>query len=281
LIDPPDSRPSQPPPPAGETATPSAYRSDAVSQPPPPTTPPLGSTAQPAPDAPRDGPALADATWGAGRAFGGLAFLVVAVILLGVIVVAFDPEVESLAAQVSLQALLAGALVLTAFLFASPGLRSLAHRETLGLRRPLRKAIWLSVIAYFGYVACAIVISLVLSPEQEDITRELGGDEGALGTIIAGILIVGIAPLSEEIFFRGFLFAGLRRAMPVAIGALIASAIWGLFHYTGAGSWGVVAQITVFGVWLSWLYERTGSIYPTIAVHAVNNAIAFTILISS
>ena len=201
-----------------EPATPPAYRSDAVSQPPPPTTPPLGGAGQPAPDAPPDGPALADATWGAGRAFGGLAFLVVAVILLGVIVVAFDPEVESLAAQVSLQALLAGALVLTAFLFASPGLRSLAPREALGLRRPLRKAIWLSVIAYFGYVACAIAISLVLSPEQEDITRELGGDEGALGTIIAGILIVGIAPLSEEIFFRGFLFAGLRRAMPVAVG---------------------------------------------------------------
>ena len=73
----------------------------------------------------------------------------------------------------------------------------------------------------------------------------------------------------------------MRNGMPVRRGADLASGIWGLFHYTGPGTWGVVVQITVFGLWLSWLYERTGSIYPTIAVHIVNNAIAFTILISS
>ena len=43
----------------------------------------------------------------------------------------------------------------------------------------------------------------------------------------------------------------------------------------------MVVQITVFGLWLSWLYERTGSIYPTIAVHMLNNAVAFTFLVAS
>jgi len=62
--------------------------------------------------------------------------------------------------------------------------------------------------------------------------------------------------------------------------ALISASIWGLFHYTGPGSWGVVLQLAVFGAWLAWLYERTGSIWPTIAVHAFNNAIAFAILTS-
>ena len=69
--------------------------------------------------------------------------------------------------------------------------------------------------------------------------------------------------------------------MPLIVAALLSSVIWGLLHYTGPGTWGVVVQITVFGLWLTWLFERTGSIYPTIAVHMVNNAIAFTLLIAS
>ena len=107
-----------------------------------------------------------------------------------------------------MQALLAGSLIFAAFLFATPGMRGLASAESLGLRRPLRKSVWLAIATYFGYIACAVVIALLLAPEQEDITRELGGDEGVLGTVIAGILIVIVAPVSEEIFFRGFFFPG-------------------------------------------------------------------------
>ena len=247
-----------------------------ASQPPPPATPPLSLTpAEP------QGDVLVRATWGPARAFGGLGFLVGVVLVLSLIVYAFDRHLDSLAGQVTLQALLAVALILTAFFFASPALRSLAPAPWLGLRPPQRKALWLAVTAYFGYVACALVISLLLSPHQEDITRDLGGDEGTIGTILAGILIVIVAPISEEIFFRGFLFNGFRRGVPTIAAAVLASAIWGIFHYTGAGTWGVVLQITVFGFWLSWLYERTGSIYPTMAVHAVNNAIAFAVLIAS
>ncbi|MDX6583779.1 MAG: protease family protein [Solirubrobacterales bacterium] len=260
MSDPFDPPPSQPPPPSG-----------------PPLSPLAGPPAAPVPP----GGKLPAATWGPGRAFGGLGFLLVLVIGLALLVSAFDPEIKTLGAQVTLQALLAGSLIFTAFLFAGPDLRSLVGRELLGLRRPLRKPVWLAIATYFGYVGCAIVISLLLSPEQKDITRDLGGDSGTLGTVIAGFLIVVIAPISEEIFFRGFLFGGLRRAMPGAVAAVLASGIWGLFHYTGPGTWGVVVQITVFGLWLSWLYERTGSIYPTMAVHALNNAIAFTVLLST
>ena len=253
-----------------------------LSQPPPPTTPPLSVPVgrPPGPAAP-PGSRLPAARWGPGRAFGGLGFLLVLVVGLALLVSAFDPEIESLGAQVTLQALLATSLVATAFMFASPGLRGFAARQVLGLRGPLRNPVWLSVATYFGYVACAIGISLLISPEQEDITRELGGDSGTLGTVIAGILIVVVAPISQEVFFRGFLYRGMRNGMPLVVAALLASGIWGLFHYTGPDTWGVVLQITVFGLWLTWLYERTGSIYPTIAVHTVNNAIAFTILITS
>ena len=39
-------------------------------------------------------------------------------------------------------------------------------------------------------------------------------------------------------------------------------------------------QLAFLGFALCWLYEETGSIYPTIAIHALNNALAFAILTS-
>jgi uncharacterized protein len=137
-----------------------------------------------------------------------------------------------------------------------------------------------AILAYLAYIGCAIVIALLIQPEQEDVTEELGYGESGLADVVVGVLIIGVAPFTEEVFFRGFMFAGLRRGLPFAAAALISAGLWGLFHYTGPGTWGVVLQLAAFGVILSWLYERTGSIWPPVAVHAVNNALAFAILTS-
>jgi membrane protease YdiL (CAAX protease family) len=241
----------------------------------------LSVASGPPPGAPAGEPQAPRTDWGPARAFGGFAFVLVISLLVGIVVVGIAGDTDSIGAGLAIQAGLAGALIFSAFLFASPGMSGLADRAVLGLRKPLRKSVWLGVATYFGYIACALVIALILSPEQEDIARDLGSDEGVIGTIIAGVLIVIVAPVSEEIFFRGFFYPGLRRGMPVILAAVLSSVVWGLLHYTGEGTWGVVVQITVFGLWLTWLFERTGSIYPTIAVHMLNNAVAFTILIAS
>jgi membrane protease YdiL (CAAX protease family) len=196
---------------------------------------------------------------------------------VAVIAALFDSDIDSLASRLALQLALAGTLVGAAY-FAANSSGSRATFADLGLRRPRGEFIGATLLTYFGYLGCAIVVAALLAPEQEDVTRELGVDEGAFAAIAAGVLIIGVAPFTEEVFFRGFMFAGMRRALPFVFAALIPSVIWGLFHYTGPGSWGVVVQLSIFGLWLSWLYERTGSIWPPIAVHAVNNAVAFAIL---
>ena len=103
---------------------------------------------------------------------------------------------------------------------------------------------------------------------------------GTFGTIAAGVLIVIAAPFAEEIFFRGFIFGGLRRRFSFLAAAVLSGLIFGLFHFTGLSSIGVVPQLALLGFALAWLYEKTGSIYPPIAVHALNNALAFAILAS-
>jgi membrane protease YdiL (CAAX protease family) len=213
--------------------------------------------------------------------FAGLAAFLVLVLLEAAIVVGIDGDSDdlSLAATLTLQALLAVTLVVVAFVAVRPDSGETSAAD-LGLRRPLHPAVKAAALAYVAYIGCALLIAAIVQPEQEDVTRDLGADEGALGSIAAGFLVIVAAPITEEVFFRGFMFAGLRRAMPFAAAALLSAAIWGIFHYTGGGSWGVVLQLGIFGVALAWLYERTGSIWPTIAVHALNNALAFAILTS-
>ena len=222
------------------------------------------------------------ARWGPSRALGGLAALLVLILIEATAVAVVDPEIESLGATLVLQAALAITLVAVAVVAARGESGAISAAE-LGLRSPVRPAVKASVLAYLAYIGAAAVIAAFLQPEQEDVTRDLGFGEGAFGSIAAGVLIIGAAPVSEEVFFRGFMFAGLRRGAPFVVAALISAAVWGLFHFdpqNPSGSWAVVLQLSVFGVALAWLYERTGSIWPPIAVHTVNNALAFAILTS-
>jgi membrane protease YdiL (CAAX protease family) len=72
----------------------------------------------------------------------------------------------------------------------------------------------------------------------------------------------------------------MRQALSFPWAALISAAIFGAFHYTDPHHLLVIPQLAGLGLVQAWLYERSGSIYPTIALHMVNNAIAFAIIIS-
>lgn len=235
---------------------------------PPASAPPPGAAQQPE----------ARGSWGPVRVLAGLGVLLAFTLFAAVIGSFFDSDLESLGARLYLQAALAAGLLGVAFLAA--GNDGLAAPSALGLGRSLRSPIVPVLIAIGAYLLAANVIYQLFQPEQEDVTRELGFGESSLGDIASFVLIVIAAPLSEEIFFRGFMFAGIRFRAPFAVAALVSAGIWGLFHYTGSDSWPVVLQLTVFGVILCWLYERTGSIRGPIFLHMVNNLIAFMVATS-
>lgn len=220
--------------------------------------------------------------WGPMRVLAGLLVMLIGVLVAGSLAALVDPDIETLGATLALQATVAAVFLGVAFYAASPA-PGTAAPAALGLRAPLRPAIRIAVVAYLVYLGCALVINIVLEPEQGDIARDLGLGEGVLGSIAAGFLIIVAASVTEEVFFRGFVFAGLRSRMPFAIAATISAVVWALLHFSPenpTGSWGVVVQLTVLGIALAWVYERTGSLWPAIAIHAVNNALAFAILAS-
>lgn len=77
-----------------------------------------------------------------------------------------------------------------------------------------------------------------------------------------------VAPVCEEILFRGFLFNGLRARLGTWGAAIVSSLIFGGLHYY---SWFGIATIALFGMLACWVFVRTGSLWPGILLHALSN----------
>jgi membrane protease YdiL (CAAX protease family) len=87
------------------------------------------------------------------------------------------------------------------------------------------------------------------------------------------LLLVGgaiVAPVVEEIFFRGFVFAGLRGRYGWRWAALISSALFALIHAVPTA----ILPIFILGYVFAYLYQRSGSIWPAILMHAATNSLA-------
>ncbi len=137
----------------------------------------------------------------------------------------------------------------------------------LGVRRFEPSAFkWIGA-AIGAYLLFAFFYSLlIVVPEQEDIAE-------AFGSVPVQILLIAIAaPISEEICFRGMLYAGLREKLPRYGAALLAGLFFGALHaLTGVTA---VPPLIAFGFILALLYEKTGSIVPCILLHMLNNSVA-------
>lgn len=85
------------------------------------------------------------------------------------------------------------------------------------------------------------------------------------------IAIVIMAPIVEELLFRGAIEGYLLRKWKHPAGAIVfSSLVFGLVH----GNWVQAPFAFVIGLALGWMYYRTGSLFPGILMHFVNNSTA-------
>jgi CAAX protease family protein len=96
----------------------------------------------------------------------------------------------------------------------------------------------------------------------------------ALGGFLVALAVIVVAPVSEELFFRGFFYRALRSRLRVWSAALIDGLVFASLHFEGVDTAITLPVIAVFGVLQCLIYEHTGSLFAVIAVHAAFNIFA-------
>jgi len=169
----------------------------------------------------------------------------------------------------------------TAVLFAS--FAGKPRAEQFGLRRSRfwPTVGWAALGLFSFYVLAALYTAIVQPDAEQTVAQDLGSDQGTLGMIAAGFMVICVAPAAEEFFFRGFFYRALRSRYSVLGAALIDGILFGAIHWDFSSADGllIIPPLAALGFMFCLVYERTGSLYPVIALHALNNAIAFGVTV--
>lgn len=136
--------------------------------------------------------------------------------------------------------------------------------------RPWMTLFW-SSIAALG----AIIPSMWLQEQMPELPNWV---ESEFDMILAnrwGYLVIGLfAPIAEEIVFRGAILKSLLNTRMSADAAITVSAVlFALIHFNPAQ----MPHAFMVGLLLGWMYQRTGSILPSVAFHWVNNSMAYVL----
>jgi membrane protease YdiL (CAAX protease family) len=151
--------------------------------------------------------------------------------------------------------------------------------ELFALRRPRSwwTAIGFSIVIYIGMLLISLAVSPFLDPAAEQgLVPETWPppDQGAFAFNV--FVVVAVAPIVEELTFRGLGFSLLQR-----FGALVAIAGTAVGFTLAHGLIEAAPQIVALGLGLAYLRHRSNSVYPSILLHASFNAVALTFAVLS
>ena len=147
---------------------------------------------------------------------------------------------------------------------------------------------WRGLIGSFAARAGAIVLGLVALVWSEDFVGtdvEPYEDEVHLTLVLVvlfGLVAVVLAPIVEELFFRGLLMRSLETVAPAWVALLVQAILFGLAHVTvdlGAGNVSVVLAITAAGLGFGIVARTFGRLAPAMFAHAWFNLIPFVAIV--
>ena len=169
------------------------------------------------------------------------------------------------------------ALIATAILFGSLGGKRLSA-WTFGFRptRFWRSVGWAAAAAVAFYLFAFVWSIAVGITENDDLAEELGAEDSTFSLVGVALLVLIAAPITEELFFRGFAFPAMSKALGWVGGAIATGFFFGIIHILGTDI-EFIPPLMVFGFLLCVLYRLTGSILPCIGLHALNNAVALSV----
>lgn len=161
-----------------------------------------------------------------------------------------------------------------------------AGTTDLGLRREgwRHSALWGPLLflgclpLYYGTACVSLLLHLLLTgsaPADHPVAPFLTDPEtGRSAFVVTILLAVGVAPILEEIFFRGFLYPALRNLGGPLLAILVVSGLFAAVHPIGH-----FYPLLLLGAVLAYAYERTGNLVGPILIHSLYNGIQLLLLL--
>ncbi|MFP4071955.1 MAG: CPBP family intramembrane glutamic endopeptidase [Desulfovibrionales bacterium] len=143
--------------------------------------------------------------------------------------------------------------------------------EALGFSGFDPKVLWSGVKLLFLAMLFNMLYGLLLSPfglrAQPDLVPIFQTLDSPWPLLLGGAVLI---PVVEEVFFRGFLFTGLRERYGWQRAMVISALLFALVHLQFLA----IPPIFVMGLIFAYLYQRSGSIWPATILHVAMNAMA-------
>ena len=279
----PSPSPAQPvpglePPSPGQTA--------GSSQAPTPSTEAAGAGGPPSPR-----PGSSEPAWAAWQGLLGLFAWVVGTFVVGSIVVVGAAaagltalDTDKLPPGILIAATVAGDIVFLGVPLAFAAITARPRLWHFGIRRTrLWPTIGWAALALFGWFVFSTIYQAVVDPAGEQSTADdLGVNRSTTLLVVGGFVVIVLAPIVEEFFFRGFIYRTLRNGLVgrlglragVAVAAVLDGILFGFVHGTNTPI-EILPVLAVLGAAFCLVYERTGSLFAVIALHATVNTLGY------
>lgn len=154
----------------------------------------------------------------------------------------------------------------------------------------LGRADWLKkcgqgLVAYVGAVPILILLLLIVAslaslfsyePPAQAVVEIYLKKSTERFIVFFTIFVAAIGPLIEEIFFRGFAYPALRARFGAAAGMAVTALVFSALHMSMAA----FLPIFFLGLFLAYLYEKTGSLIPSMAAHMIHNSVMVGLTLS-
>jgi membrane protease YdiL (CAAX protease family) len=154
-------------------------------------------------------------------------------------------------------------------------------RDELGLRGlPTWTDLLMAPIGFIVFMIVAVILMAAMQKILPGINWEQEQDVGFNNIIassdffLAFICLVILAPVAEEIIFRGWLYGKIRAHVSAIPAMIVVSLLFGIVH----GQWNVGVTVFVMSLAMCTMRELTGTIWGGILVHMIKNGIAFYML---
>ena len=154
-------------------------------------------------------------------------------------------------------------------------------KEELGVQRP---PVWMDfvwaptgLVVYFILSAILVTVAMyVLTFVDFSQAQDTGfsGISNGYEYVLAFIGLVILAPVAEEVVFRGYLFGKLRKYTKLWVAILLTSLLFAVVHF----AWNVGIDVFALSIVLCLLRVISKSLWPSIMLHMMKNGIAFYFL---